>query len=52
MKNRVIEGRRVRRTSNKLGTETLTARLGSQRRYLTKVSKDKLNVDILKWECG
>ena len=30
----------------------LTAGLGSQRRHLTKVSKDKLNVNILRWECG
>lgn len=53
MKKRINEGKRVRKTSNKVGTETqgLTAGLSSQRRHLTKVSKDRLDVDVLRWEC-
>lgn len=50
MKNRVMK-EEINEPSNKPGPERggLTFELGSQRRPLTKVSKDKLNVNLLKW---
>lgn len=41
----------INKPSNKPGPEKggLTAGLGSESRHLTKVSKDKLNVNLLRW---
>lgn len=50
MKNRVMK-EKINEPSNKPGPGRggLPFGLGSWRRPLTKVSKDKLNVNLLKW---